>query len=166
MSYLGEVRQNVRPLAAASLGVGTSLPLFAYTNSVFAPFLIQDFGWSRAQFALIGITMLVTLPFLPIIGRVTDKIGVKRVALTGTLLLLPLFIAYSQMQGNFVVFLVLFTLVLYAGVSLAIAVSEGQHVVWPSAGSVLESVLAGVLVLEMWALAGFALGTLARGPAL
>jgi ABC-2 type transport system permease protein len=66
----------------------------------------------------------------------------------------------------YVVGTVLFTLVLYVGVSLAIALSEGQDVVWPSAGSVVESVLAGVLVLEMWALAGFALGTLSRGPAL
>ncbi|MDF1605996.1 ABC transporter permease [Nocardioides sp. YIM 152315] len=66
----------------------------------------------------------------------------------------------------YVVGTVLFTLVLYVGVSLAIALSEGQDVVWPSAGSVLESVLAGLLVLEMWALAGFALGTLSRGPAL
>jgi hypothetical protein len=61
---------------------------------------------------------------------------------------------------------VLFTLVLYFGVSVAIAVSESQTIVWPSAGSVVESTLAGVLVLEMWALAGFALGTLSRGPAL
>lgn len=112
MSYLGELRQNVRPLVAASLGVGTSLPLFAYTNSVFAPFLIRDFGWSRAQFALIGITMLATLPFLPIIGRMTDKLGVRRVALFGTLLILPCFIGYSLMQGSFTVYLVLFTLVL------------------------------------------------------
>jgi ABC-2 type transport system permease protein len=66
----------------------------------------------------------------------------------------------------FVVGTVLFTLVLYLGVSLAIAVTESQDVVWPSAGSLAESTLAGVLVLEMWALAGFALGTLARGPAL
>ena len=36
----------------------------------------------------------------------------------------------------------------------------------PSAGSVLESLGAGFLVLEMWALAGYLLGTLARGPAL
>jgi len=112
LSYLGELRQNIRPLVAASLGVGTSLPLFAYTNSVFAPYLVKDFGWSRAQFALIGLTMLATLPFLPIIGRITDKIGVRRVALTGTLLILPCFIAYSQMQGSFVYYLVLFTLVL------------------------------------------------------
>lgn len=112
MSYLGELRQHWRPLTAASLGVGTSLPLFAYTNSVFAPHLIEDFGWSRAQFALIGITMLVTLPFLPIIGRMTDRLGVKRVATVGTLLIFPCFIAYSQMQGSFTVYLVLFTLVL------------------------------------------------------
>ena len=38
MSYLGEFRQNARPLAAASLGAGTSLPFFAYTNSVFAAY--------------------------------------------------------------------------------------------------------------------------------
>lgn len=112
MSYLGELRRNIRPLVAASLGVGTSLPLFAYTNSVFAPHLIEAFGWSRAQFALIGTTMLATLPFLPLIGRVTDKIGVRRVALTGTLLILPGFIGYSLMTGSFELYLVLFTAVL------------------------------------------------------
>lgn len=66
----------------------------------------------------------------------------------------------------FVVGTVLFTLVLYFGVSLVIAASESQDVVWPSAGSIVQSVLAGLLVLEMWALAGFALGTMSRGPAL
>jgi ABC-type transport system involved in multi-copper enzyme maturation permease subunit len=66
----------------------------------------------------------------------------------------------------FVVGTVLLTLVLYLGVSLAIAGSESQAVVWPSAGAVVESVLAGILVLGMWALAGFTLGTVARGPAL
>lgn len=115
MSYFGELRQNVRPLAAASLGIGTSLPLFAYTNSIFAPHLIEAFGWSRAQFALVGLTMLVMLPFLPLIGRITDKVGVKRVALTGTLLILPAFIGYSQMSGNFIQYLVIFTLVLIIG---------------------------------------------------
>lgn len=112
MSYLGELRQNIRPLLAASLGVGTSLPLFAYTNSVFAPHLIKEFGWSRADFALIGITMLASLPFLPLIGRITDRVGVKPVALTGTLLILPGFIGYSLMSGDFTQYLVLFTGVL------------------------------------------------------
>jgi hypothetical protein len=54
VSYLGELRTNARPLLAASLGVGTSLPFDAYTNSIFARYLIQEFHWSRAQFALYG----------------------------------------------------------------------------------------------------------------
>ena len=56
--------------------------------------------------------MLATLPFLPLVGRITDLFGVKRVALAGTMLLSPCFIAYSLMQGSFVVFLVIFTAVL------------------------------------------------------
>jgi ABC-2 type transport system permease protein len=66
----------------------------------------------------------------------------------------------------FVLGVVLATLVLYIGVSSGIALSEGQSVVWPSAGSVTRSVSAGCLVLLMWALTGYGLGTLARGPAL
>ena len=66
----------------------------------------------------------------------------------------------------FVVAVVLFTLALYAAVSLAIALSEDQAVVWPTLGSLVTSTLAGMLVLEMWAVAGYALGTVARGPAL
>lgn len=115
MSYLGELRQNVRPLAAASLATGTSLSLFAYTNSIFAPHLIKDFGWSRAQFALIGITMLVTLPFVPLVGRFTDRFGVRKVALVGVLTMPLGFIGYSRMQGDFTTYLVLFTAVLIVG---------------------------------------------------
>lgn len=115
MSYFGEVRQNIRPLAAASLGTSASLSLFAYTNSVFAPHLIKAFGWSRSQFALIGITMLVTLPILPLIGRITDKLGVRPVALTGALLILPCYIGYSLMRGSFYIYLTLFTIVLIVG---------------------------------------------------
>jgi MFS family permease len=115
MSYLGELRQHWRPLTAASLGAGTSLPMFAYTNTVFSPFLIKEFGWSRAQFALVGITMLATLVVLPFVGRFTDKIGVKRMAAFGTILMPLCFVGYSQMQGNFLFFLLMSTLVLMVG---------------------------------------------------
>jgi len=64
----------------------------------------------------------------------------------------------------FVVGIVLLTL--YVGVSLTIAATESQSVVWPAASEVAESLGGGMLVLEMWALAGFTLGTVARGPAL
>jgi sugar phosphate permease len=110
--YLGELREHWRPLLAASLGVGTSLPLFAYTNSVFAPHLIEEFGWSRAQFALISLTMLATLLVLPFVGRYTDKLGVRRMAAIGTVLVPLGFIGYAMQTGSFTYYVVVFTAVL------------------------------------------------------
>jgi len=115
MSYLGEFRRNIRPLAAASIGSGTSLGLIAYTNSVFAPHVVSQFGWSRAQFALVGLTMLSTLPILPVVGRMTDRWGVKPVACLGTFLLPLCFLGYSQMQGSFGFFVFLSAAVMAVG---------------------------------------------------
>jgi hypothetical protein len=66
----------------------------------------------------------------------------------------------------FVVGILVVTLALDLGLAALIAVTESQDVVWPSLGSVLDAVGAGLLVLEMWAVIGYALGTVARGPAL
>lgn len=66
----------------------------------------------------------------------------------------------------FVVGVMLMTLAVMTVVSLAIAAGESQPLDLPSAGALLQSLGGGLLVLEMWALMGFALGTLARGPAL
>jgi sugar phosphate permease len=115
VTYFGEFRRNARPLIAASLGLGTSLPLDAYTNSIFAPYLIKSFGWSRSQFALYGLVALSTVIVLPFIGRFTDRLGVKRVALVGTLLMAVVFVGYSRMQGSFGVFLFLSALKLIFG---------------------------------------------------
>ncbi len=115
MGYLGELRQNIRPLAAASIATGTSLPLFAYTNSIFAPHLIKEFHWSKSQFALIGVTMLLSLPMLPLIGRLTDRFGVRNIGLVGVLLLPFGFLGYAQMGGDFNQYLFLFTAILIVG---------------------------------------------------
>jgi ABC-type transport system involved in multi-copper enzyme maturation permease subunit len=66
----------------------------------------------------------------------------------------------------FVVLTVVATLALCFGLSGLVAAIESQTLVWPSAGDVAVSLGAGFLVMGMWALAGFLLGTLARGPAL
>jgi MFS family permease len=115
LKYLGEFRTNLRPLLAASLGAGTSLPLFAYTNSAFAPHLVKQFGWSRSQFALVGLAMLTTLFVLPFIGRFTDRFGVRRVALVGTLLVPLCFVLYALQQGSFYYFVFCSVAVLAAG---------------------------------------------------
>ncbi|NGN94907.1 ABC transporter permease [Nocardioides sp. KC13] len=58
------------------------------------------------------------------------------------------------------------TLALSAGVSVVIAATEGQTISMPTMGDLAESFGAGFLVLEMWALLGFLVGVLAKGPAL
>jgi ABC-type transport system involved in multi-copper enzyme maturation permease subunit len=66
----------------------------------------------------------------------------------------------------FVVFTILATFALCLGLALLVAGVESQAIVWPAAGDTAVSVGAGFLVLEMWALAGYLLGTVACGPAL
>jgi ABC-2 type transport system permease protein len=67
---------------------------------------------------------------------------------------------------TFVVLTVLATLVLCFGLSLLVAGVESQSVTWPSVGDLGVALGAGFLVMEMFALVGYLLGTLARGPAL
>jgi ABC-2 type transport system permease protein len=64
-----------------------------------------------------------------------------------------------------VVGVVLTTLVADAGMSLAVAAAESQSVSWPALPDLLQSLGGALLVLEMWALAGYFLGVVARGPA-
>jgi len=66
----------------------------------------------------------------------------------------------------FVVATVLATVAWCFGLSLFVVVTESQTLVWPSWADLAESTGAGVLVMEMFALIGYLLGTLARGPAL
>src|SRR5215475_11087547 len=68
--------------------------------------------------------------------------------------------------GVFVLATLAATLGLFTGVSVLIAATESQAIVWPSIGSLGVAFGGGLLVLGMWALFGYALGVLARGPAL
>jgi ABC-type transport system involved in multi-copper enzyme maturation permease subunit len=80
----------------------------------------------------------------------------RRAVVAGSLSALTVFVAVT----------VLLTLVLCLLLSLLIAAVESQAVVWPPLTDVLVSLGAGFLVMQMWAMIGFLLGTLARGPAL
>jgi hypothetical protein len=61
--------------------------------------------------------------------------------------------------------LVVATLLADTGMALGVAALESQPVSWPAAGDMVQSVGGALLVMEMWALAGYFLGTVARGPA-
>jgi ABC-type transport system involved in multi-copper enzyme maturation permease subunit len=60
----------------------------------------------------------------------------------------------------------LMTLALFSVCSCLIALTEGEPLTGPRAGELARAFGGGLLVLQMWALAGYFLGTVARGPAL
>ena len=67
---------------------------------------------------------------------------------------------------TFVVVIVAATLALFTAVSTGIALAEGQTITWPTASALAQAVGGGFLVLQMWALLGYTVGIIARGPAL
>jgi ABC-2 type transport system permease protein len=66
----------------------------------------------------------------------------------------------------FVLGLVVATAVMGFGIALGIAALEDAVVAWPTVSDVASGMGYAYLILLMWALVGFGLGTLARGPAL
>ncbi|MFT3966150.1 MAG: MFS transporter [Sphingobium sp.] len=100
MMYLKEFGRHWQPLLAASLGMGLGSALSHYTMSLFGPALIQEFGWSKAQFALIGSIPLINLLFVPFAGRFTDRFGSRLAAIIGFTALPLGFLAFTFMTGN------------------------------------------------------------------
>ena len=95
MGYATEFRSNWRPLLAAAVGLGGGVALQNYMTSLFAPALIAEFGWERSVFALIGLVGLLFMIAGPIAGRMTDKFGVRRIALIGIIAVPATFFALS-----------------------------------------------------------------------
>jgi hypothetical protein len=67
---------------------------------------------------------------------------------------------------TFVVLIVAATLALFTAVATGIALAEDQAITWPTATDLAQAAGGGLLVLEMWALLGYTVGIIARGPAL
>jgi MFS family permease len=73
-------------------------------TNLFGPALIAEFGWSRADFALIGMMPLATMLVLPFQGRFTDRFGPRIAASIGVAVLPITFIALSMMDGSIMAF--------------------------------------------------------------
>jgi len=100
MAQHGEFRQHWRPLLASFIGLGSGLSLNAYILTIFAPYLIKGFGWSLSQWASLGVVQMLIMFCLPVAGRLTDRFGVRAVAMVGALSY-PLFlIAITRIDGS------------------------------------------------------------------
>jgi MFS family permease len=102
--YFDEFRLNLRPLAAACIGMATGSSLAHYVASLFGPALIAEFGWSRADYALVGSLTLINLLLMPFIGRFTDHFGGRKAAAAGFTILTLTYFALSRFNGGIALF--------------------------------------------------------------
>lgn len=62
------------------------IPTISFTFGVFMPSLVETFGWTRGQVSLAFSMSLIVMVFvMPIIGRLVDRLGAKRVILPSAL---------------------------------------------------------------------------------
>lgn len=188
-----EFKEHWAPLTACTIGIGLGAALTPYTMSIFSPELIRTFGWSKAQFALVGSLPILTLALAPIAGRFTDLVG-PRVAAAVGFSAIPLgFIGFSLMRGSLLEFCLIWLLQTAFGIlttslvfarviverfnrsrGLALsALMTGP----PLAGALLVPVLAGLIAAYGWrggyvalaAISGFAgaitIMMMGKGPA-
>jgi MFS family permease len=148
MTYLEELRANWRPLLGAMIGLSSGFTALAFTNSIMGPHLIRAFGWTKAEFALLGTIGLITLIGLPIAGRLVDRFNVRRTALIGFVTGPITFLMLSRMSGDFPYY---------------IAITLVQNLLCMTTTS---TVFTRTVVQHIHRARGMALGIAASGPAL
>jgi predicted MFS family arabinose efflux permease len=147
-NYFSEVRLHSRPLLAAMIGLGSGLSFTVATASIMGPHLIEEFGWSRADFAAVSSLVLVSVISIPIIGRLADLIGVRRTAFMGVATLPLSFVVLSAMRGD---------------MGTYVAVIFFQTVI---CGATTATVYSRVVVQHIDKARGLALAIVTSGPAI
>lgn len=103
-----ELRIKTRVLAGAFIGIASSLSLNSYILSTFQPYFLQEFGWTKAQWAGLATVQVLMIVVLPIVGRMTDVIGVWRTALIGGISFPLCLVAIALMDGNITNYLIIY----------------------------------------------------------
>ncbi len=108
--YFREFKLNWVTLLGCCMGMALGSAISHYTMSLMGPPMMQEFHWSKAQFALIGSISLLAMPLIPLAGRFTDRFGPRIAAMVGFSAVPLGFIAYTQMTGSIVQFFMIYLL--------------------------------------------------------
>lgn len=95
-SYLGELRTEWRALASVVLGLSSGLMMVSYVLGMIGPSLVAEFAWTKSQMALVGTLSIGAIFVLPVVGRLTDMTGVRKMAGIGVIAAPLLFIALTR----------------------------------------------------------------------
>ncbi|MCD9088594.1 MFS transporter [Stenotrophomonas sp. SY1] len=117
-------------VAMLMLAISNGMTMTGIT--AFDPSLLDEFGWSRGQLKFRDMfNLLLAAALSPFVGALIDRIGVRTLALFGSVLLAALYAAYSQVHSITHVYLIhvgFAAVVVSSGLSVAvIMVSQWFH---------------------------------------
>ena len=117
MSSFREFRFGWPVVLSSALGIALGMsPLPFYTIGVFVRPFTQEFGWTVAQvMSGLAVFTLVALVAAPMIGWITDRVGVRKVVLTSIVSFSFAMMAFSLNNGSITLYLFLWGLLAFAG---------------------------------------------------
>jgi len=96
-----EWRQGWSVVAVATVAMATGAGLYHYVSSLFVIPLETEFGWSRGDIASAAAFGMMGTFSAPVIGRLADRIGARRVGIASILTMALCFLALAAMNGTY-----------------------------------------------------------------
>ena len=117
MSAYVEFRYGWPIVLSSALGIALGMsPLPFYTIGVFAGPFMQEFGWSIAQvMSALAVFTMVALVAAPLVGYITDRVGVRKVVLTSIVLFSLTMMSFSLNNGSIALYLTIWGVLAFAG---------------------------------------------------
>ena len=117
MSAYVEFRYGWPVVLSSALGIALGMsPLPFYTIGVFAGPFMQEFGWSIAQvMSALAVFTMVALVAAPLVGYITDRVGVRKVVLTSIVLFSLTMMSFSLNNGSIALYLTIWGVLAFAG---------------------------------------------------
>ena len=124
--YFSEFSIHWRAITSSFMGMAAGYTINNYLNNLFIPALMRDFHWRSDQVALLSAAAVLSIICQPVAGRLTDRFGVRPVALFGTVTGAAVFLGFSVMTGAFWVYALLVTaqIALVASTTAAVVYSR------------------------------------------
>jgi predicted MFS family arabinose efflux permease len=97
---ISEWKQSWRPGIASLVGSAVGISVWPTVSSLFVEPLQQSFGWSRGEISFAFNASLVAAVCAPLLGRLIDRTGVRRVLITGLLLTALCYTLLAMMNGS------------------------------------------------------------------
>lgn len=117
MSGYAEFRRGWGIVVSAAVGIGTSVTtLLSYTTGVFVKPLVDEFGWADHEVLVsYSIVLFGASALSPLIGRLSDRVGARRVAIGSVVGLALSWFLLALTAGSLRVFYVCFAVMAIVG---------------------------------------------------